>query len=114
MKDVLFCVLAAMLLVPAMPAVAETSLETSAARMESRIEALSQFGRNADGGVDRVAYSDADLAGRAYIIDQMEKLGLTVSIDTAGNILGRREGKEPGLDPILFGSHIDSVPGGNP
>jgi N-carbamoyl-L-amino-acid hydrolase len=99
-------------LFPTMPALAETSLEASAARMENRIETLSQFGRNTDGGVDRVAYSDADLAGRAYIIDEMKKLGLVVSIDTAGNILGRRDGTEPGLDPILFGSHIDSVPGG--
>jgi len=93
-------------------AVAATSLEASAARMESRIQALSQFGRNAEGGVDRVAYSEADLAGRAYIIDEMKKLGLEVRIDTAGNILGKRAGNEAGLDPILFGSHIDSVPGG--
>jgi N-carbamoyl-L-amino-acid hydrolase len=91
---------------------ADTSLDASAARMESRIQALSQFGRNSDGGVDRVAYSDADLAGRAFIIEEMKKLGLEVRIDTAGNILGRRAGTEPGLDPILFGSHIDSVPGG--
>lgn len=96
----------------ATPAVAETSLEASAERMESRIETLSQFGRNADGGVDRVAYSDADLAGRAWIMDEMKKLGLVVRIDTAGNILGRRDGTEPGLNPILLGSHIDSVPGG--
>ena len=104
--------LAGLMLVTAMPAIADTSLETSAARMESRIEALSQFGRNSDGGVDRVAYSEADLAGRGFIIDEMKALGLNVSIDTAGNILGRRDGTEPGLDPILFGSHIDSVPGG--
>jgi len=104
--------LAALSVVAATPAIAETSLEASAARMEARIVALSQFGRNADGGVDRVAYSDADLAGRAYIIDEMKKLGLAVTIDTAGNILGRRDGTEPGLDPILTGSHIDSVPGG--
>lgn len=111
-KGLLVKLFAALSLFTAMPALAEPSLEASAARMESRIETLSQFGRNADGGVDRVAYSEADLAGRAYIIDEMKKMGLTVTIDTAGNILGKRNGTEPGLDPILFGSHIDSVPGG--
>ncbi len=33
-------------------------------RLEARIEALGEFGKNVVGGVSRVAYSDADLAGR--------------------------------------------------
>jgi len=81
-------------------------------RMEQRIEALAQFGRNTDGGVDRVAFSDADVAGREYIADLMREVGLSVRVDTAGNIIGRREGADPSLTPIMFGSHIDSVPGG--
>ena len=80
--------------------------------MEVRIKALSEFGANADGGVDRVAYSPADIAGRAYIKGLMEELGLEVRVDSGGNIIGRRHGTVPGLRPILFGSHIDSVPGG--
>jgi N-carbamoyl-L-amino-acid hydrolase len=44
----------------------------------------------------------------------MRDAGLSVRIDPAGNILGRRDGRETGLPVILFGSHIDSVPdGGN-
>ncbi len=81
-------------------------------RMEARIMALSQFGANPEGGVSRIAYSDADLAGRAYIIDLMREAGLEVRVDTAGNIIGRREGRDMGLPVIMFGSHIDSVPGG--
>ncbi len=81
-------------------------------RMEARIKALSKFGANADGGVDRVAYSPADIAGRAYIKGLMEELGLKVRVDNGGNIIGRRQGREPNLPPILFGSHTDSVPGG--
>src|SRR2546421_569868 len=39
---------------------------------------------------------------------------LEVSIDAAGNLIGRRAGRERNLPPLLFGSHIDSVPeGGN-
>ncbi len=81
-------------------------------RMEQRIKALGEFGTNPEGGVSRVAFSDADLAGRAYIMDLMREVGLSVRVDTAGNIIGRREGREESLPVIMFGSHIDSVPGG--
>ena len=44
----------------------------------------------------------------------MKKAGLDVTIDYAGNIIGKRKGKNPSLKPIAFGSHIDMVPdGGN-
>jgi len=86
--------------------------KASADRMENRIKSLAQFGKNVDGGVDRVAYSDADLKGRAYIISELEALGLSVHIDAAANIFARREGRNPSAKPILFGSHTDSVPGG--
>jgi N-carbamoyl-L-amino-acid hydrolase len=83
-------------------------------RMEARIKKLSEFGANREGGVSRVAFSDADLEGRKYIRSLMEKAGLKVRVDTAGNIIGHREGRNPKLPVILFGSHIDSVPhGGN-
>ena len=85
---------------------------SSPERMEARINVLSQFGANPQGGVDRVAYSRADIEGRAYIKGLMEELGLEVRVDSGGNIIGRRHGTVPDLPPILFGSHIDSVPGG--
>lgn len=82
--------------------------------MEERILKLAEFGKNPEGGVSRVAFSDADIQGRKYITTLMEAAGLKVRIDTAGNIIGRREGRDPKLPVILFGSHIDSVPkGGN-
>src|SRR6059058_2528108 len=83
-------------------------------RIEERIKQLSEFGANREGGVSRVAFSDADVEGRKYIRSLMEKAGLKVRVDAAGNIFGRREGRDPKLPVILFGSHIDSVPhGGN-
>src|SRR6266702_4496129 len=79
-------------------------------RMEDRIKELSAFGANREGGVSRVAFSDADVEGRKYIGSLMEKAGLKVRVDAAGNIIGYREGRNPNLPVILFGSHIDSVP----
>ena len=87
-----------------------------AKRLRERLEHLSTFGRPAgagfEGGVSRVAYSDADLAGRKYVMSLMEAAGLKPRIDAAGNLVGRRAGSEPSLAPVLFGSHIDSVPNG--
>ena len=81
-------------------------------RIEIMVSDLSVFGANADGGIDRVAYTNADLAAREYIITQMKQAGLDVRFDTVGNIIGRRAGRNNDLPPIMFGSHIDSVPGG--
>jgi N-carbamoyl-L-amino-acid hydrolase len=90
------------------------TLRVNERRLEERLMALAQFGKNPEGGVSRVAFSEADLQGRQYIISLMRQAGLTVRIDPAGNIIGRREGSDPTLPVILFGSHIDSVPrGGN-
>ncbi len=80
------------------------NFRADAKRMEERIKELSKFGANPEGGVSRVAFSDADVAGRKYIRALMEKAGLKVRVDRWN----------PKLPVILFGSHIDSVPhGGN-
>jgi len=105
-------ILLGLLMLPLTLALAEDHIAADPKRMEQRIKALSEHGANADGGVDRVAFSEADIAGRAYIMDLMKGAGLATSVDTAGNIIGRRNGSEADLPPILFGSHIDSVPGG--
>src|SRR5262249_22670153 len=89
-------------------------IETSTIR--SQIESLSLFGRPAGGtfqdGVSRIGYSDSDIAGRKFVMDLMKSAGAEVRIDAAGNIFASRRGTDPSLPPLLFGSHIDSVPGG--
>jgi N-carbamoyl-L-amino-acid hydrolase len=83
-------------------------------RLLAQLRALAQYGSNSNGGVSRVAYSAADLEGRAYVTGLMREAGLEVRVDAAANIIGRRAGTGDRLPPILFGSHIDSVPdGGN-
>jgi N-carbamoyl-L-amino-acid hydrolase len=83
-----------------------------AARLNQRLTDLSRFGRNPEGGVSRTAFSDADVEGRAFVIETMKAAGLTVQVDPVGNILGRREGVRRDAPAVIFGSHIDSVPGG--
>jgi N-carbamoyl-L-amino-acid hydrolase len=83
-------------------------------RINRHLRELAEFGKNPQGGVSRVAYTDFDKQGREYVMRLMRAAQLEVSVDAAGNISGRRAGSVAGLKPIMFGSHIDSVPeGGN-
>jgi N-carbamoyl-L-amino-acid hydrolase len=92
----------------------QPQLRVNGARIVEHINALAEFGKNPQGGVSRLAYSEADRRGREYVIGLMQQAKLDVSIDAAGNIIGRRDGSDKTLPPLLFGSHIDSVPeGGN-
>lgn len=92
----------------------QPKLRVNGQRIVQHLNALGEFGKNPQGGVSRVAYSEADRQGRQYVMGLMRAAKLDVSIDLAGNIIGRRTGSVPTLPPLLFGSHIDTVPeGGN-
>jgi N-carbamoyl-L-amino-acid hydrolase len=81
-------------------------------RLNRRIEELASFGATADGGVHRIAFSEEDKNSRPYLISLMKDAGLSVRIDEAGNIIGRREGTDPDRPVIMCGSHSDTVPQG--
>ena len=90
------------------------AIKVNQQRIESRIFALAKFGKDSLGRGYRVAYTKGDVEGRTWFMGLMKNAGLEVSIDYAGNIVGKRKGKNPSLKPIAFGSHIDMVPdGGN-
>src|SRR5215813_4236574 len=93
---------------------APDSVRANGARIVQHLQGLSEFGKNPQGGVSRLAYSEADRQGREYAMRLMREAGLDVSIDLAGNIVGLRAGSDASLKPLVIGSHIDSVPeGGN-
>ncbi|MDP2041669.1 MAG: Zn-dependent hydrolase [Algoriphagus sp.] len=81
-------------------------------RLHESLMKLSSYGKNANGGSDRQAYTKHDIEARAYVKALMEDAGMQISVDFAGNIIGRKAGKNPSLKPIAFGSHIDEVPNG--
>ena len=98
----------------ASPAPQQQAPLADSARVQQHLTELAHFGANPEGGVSRVAFSDPDVAGRAYVKGLMEAAGLKVRIDAAGNLIGRREGTDRKLPAIVVGSHTDSVPhGGN-
>ncbi len=90
----------------------DNTLTCNGSLLERRIAELAKIGQSRTGGMNRVAFSDADKEGRVYIKSVLEEVGMTVRIDAASNIIGRREGVDPSLPVILLGSHIDTVPEG--
>lgn len=80
-------------------------------RLAKDFEAMARLTDVGD-GINRLAFTDADWAGRQYIVDRMIDAGLTVEADGFGNVIGYKAGKNPDLPVVMVGSHTDSVPNG--
>ena len=80
-------------------------------RLEQSIEELGRIGQTPRGGLTRLALSDEDKRGRDWMVGRMREAGLSITVDQMGNIFGQRAG-DPGLPPVMMGSHVDSVPTG--
>jgi N-carbamoyl-L-amino-acid hydrolase len=89
-------------------------VDVNGERLNRHLAELSRFGANPSGGVTRLAYSDANREALAAVAQWMREARLEPAVDYSGNLIGRRAGRDRALKPIVFGSHIDSVPeGGN-
>ncbi len=77
-------------------------------RLIERLNRLGEKGALSGGGCCRLALSDEDRQGRDLVVGWMRELGLKVSIDGIGNVMGLRPGSEDG-PPVMVGSHIDTV-----
>ena len=115
------CHAAAAAAVPVLaPAVSRLSVAAHAAplrvngdRLNAWLAAFDTIGRTAT-GINRLAYSDHDLAGRAFTANLFKESGLAMRPDALGNMIARVPGSVAGLAPIVIGSHVDSVTdGGN-
>lgn len=84
------------------------SLKINALRLSTRIAELAKIGAIEGGGVCRLALSDEDRQARDLVCEWMQQLGLQISIDRVGNVIGIRAGQED-VEPVLTGSHIDTV-----
>lgn len=82
------------------------------ARVEALIEGLDRFNATPGNGTTRLTYSAEFRAASDWLREQMEAVGLSVREDAVGNLLGRLDGADPALAPVLIGSHFDSVPNG--
>jgi len=81
----------------------------SAERLLGDLAELARIGGRPDGGVDRLAGSDADLEARRWLAERMRDAGLEAGLDEVNNVFGHPPGDGPWL---LLGSHTDTVPAG--
>ena len=75
------------------------------------LKRLGEIGKT-DHGYNRVAFSDEDWKGRMLLAEEMERLGMKVRMDSAGNLIGRLDGAVPSEAAVVSGSHSDTVPSG--
>ena len=92
------------------------ALRVDVDRLMARIEALGVIGAvlgpAGERGCARLALTDADRDGRNLVTGWMHDLGLRVSIDAIGNVVGTRGGTDPTAAAVMTGSHIDTVRNG--
>jgi len=81
-------------------------------RLWSRLMQMGQIGATAQGGCDRQALTDLDVAGRRLLTQWAEDLGCSVRVDAVGNLFVRRAGRDESLPVVLTGSHLDTQPTG--
>jgi allantoate deiminase len=77
-----------------------------------RISELAEIGKHEEGGVARLSFTPKERAAKDLVASYMQEAGLAVREDAAGNLFGRREGRDSGAPAILVGSHVDSVRNG--
>ena len=81
-------------------------------RLRERLSELGEIGRQEEGGVARFSFTKEEREAKDLVASYMREAVLAVREDAAGNLFGRREGRNPDAAAVLVGSHIDSVPNG--
>lgn len=80
-------------------------------RLWARVHGLSAMTQS-DVPWTRRAFSPLFNEARVWLREQFAAAGLTIEQDAAGNLIGRRAGRNRQLRPIMTGSHCDTVVGG--
>lgn len=81
-------------------------------RLMGWINRLAKVGRQPNGDICRLAFTQEDLQARYLVQQWMMEAGMTVRTDAAGNLIGTYAGLMEGAPALATGSHIDTVPSG--
>jgi len=89
-----------------------TNLPVSGPRLWASLMEMARIGATEKGGCNRQTLTDLDGEGRALLRRWAEEIGCTVAVDRVGNMVIRREGRDPSRAPVAIGSHLDTQPTG--
>lgn len=96
---------------PQQAVLADTStLQVDGDRLMETLHTIGSMGKLPNNGVRRLAFSPEDIQARQRVRNWMTAAGMTVTIDTAGNMIGRYPGRYPHAPALATGSHLDTVP----
>ena len=88
------------------------NMKIDADRLWDSLMEMARIGPGVAGGNNRQTLTDEDAEGRALFQSWCEAAGMTMGIDTMGNMFARREGTDPDALPVYVGSHLDTQPTG--
>ena len=91
---------------------ASHNLTIDGARLWDSLHEMAKIGATEKGGCNRQTLTDLDRDGRDLFARWCRDAGMTVAVDSMGNMFARRQGTDGNLDPIAVGSHLDTQPTG--
>ncbi|MEX0340415.1 MAG: Zn-dependent hydrolase, partial [Arenibacterium sp.] len=89
-----------------------TNLRIDPDRLWDSLMEMAKIGPGVAGGNNRQTLTDEDAEGRALFQKWCEAAGMTMGVDTMGNMFATRAGEDPEALPVYMGSHLDTQPTG--
>ncbi len=93
-------------------AAAGENLRINPTRLWDSLMEMARIGPGVAGGNNRQTLSDADGEGRHLFAGWCKAAGLTMGVDSMGNMFATRAGTDPAALPVYMGSHLDTQPTG--
>ena len=88
------------------------NMRVNADRLWDSLMDMAKIGPGIAGGNNRQTLTDADAEGRRLFQTWCDAAGLTMGVDTMGNMFMTRAGEDPEALPVYVGSHLDTQPTG--
>lgn len=88
------------------------NMKINADRLWDSLMEMAKIGPGVAGGNNRQTLTDEDGEGRKLFQKWCEDAGLTMGVDTMGNMFMTRPGTDPDALPVYVGSHLDTQPTG--
>jgi beta-ureidopropionase / N-carbamoyl-L-amino-acid hydrolase len=88
------------------------NMRVNADRLWDSLMDMAKIGPGIAGGNNRQTLTDSDAEGRRLFQTWCDAAGLTMGVDTMGNMFMTREGTDPEALPVYVGSHLDTQPTG--
>ena len=88
------------------------NIRIDGARLWDTLMEMAQIGGTPKGGCRRLTLTDLDKQGRELFTRWCSEAGLSMKVDSMGNMFARRPGTDDSLPPVVMGSHLDTQPTG--